>query len=463
MFESEPTRQVSLALQHVAAASEQLAAMDPVALSGEELLEALDALEADARRRVGVACALIAELEARGTAGELGCPSAAVLLSERLRIGQREAAARVRLAADLASRRTLSGEQLPPRYPVVAAALADGSLSARHAAIICATVDRLPDRVVADQPELVAQVEPTLLELARALDPEQLAVVARRVTACLDPDGVLASDHDQARRREATLVTLPDGSGRLTATLTGEAAAVWTTVLDTLSRPIPTEGAEPDRRTPGQRRHDALLDAGRRLLRSGALPDAGGTPATVLLTLTLDQLETRLGLATTAHGGTLTIPAALQLAANAQIVPAVLDTRGAVLHLGRTRRTASPAQRLALAARDRGCSFPACDRPPDWCETHHVNPWADGGRTDIENLTLACGFHHREHAKRGWTVHMAHGFPEWIPPRCIDPAQTGRRNHTHHPPLHFPPTVAPQHCAWTDEPTSDPAPLAYAS
>ena len=117
MFESDPARQVSLALQHVAAASEQLAAMDPVALSGEELLEALDALEADARRRVGVACALIAELEARGTAGELGYPSAAVLLSERLRIGRREAAARVRLAADLASRRTLSGEQLPAAPP----------------------------------------------------------------------------------------------------------------------------------------------------------------------------------------------------------------------------------------------------------------------------------------------------------------------------------------------------------
>ena len=212
--------------------------------------------------------------------------------------------------------------------------------------------------MVADQPELVAQVEPTLLVHARTLDPERLAVVARRVVACLDPDGVLATDRDQARRRDATLVTLPDGSGRLTATLTSEAVAVWTTVLDTLSRPVPAEGAEPDRRTPGQRRHDALVDAGRRLLRSGDLPDAGGTPATVLLTLTLDQLETRLGLATTAHGGTLTIPAELQLAADAQIVPAVLETRGAVLHLGRTRRTASPAQRLALAARDQRMLLP---------------------------------------------------------------------------------------------------------
>src|SRR4029079_6115969 len=46
---------------------------------------------------------------------------------------------------------------------------------------------------------------------------------------------------------------------------------------------------------PGQRRHDALTDAGWRLLRSGDLPDAGGTPATVLIHLTLDQLEPASG------------------------------------------------------------------------------------------------------------------------------------------------------------------------
>jgi hypothetical protein len=461
MFESRPARPVDVAHQRVVAASQELTGIDPAALSGDELLDLLDRLEADARRRTAVAGRLIAELHARGIAGELGYSSTAVLLSERLRIGRREAAGRVRLSADLAPRRAVSGEQLEPRFPLVARALADGKISARHAAIICASVGRLPDRVVVDQPELVAQVEPTLLEHAQTLDPEQLAVLARRVTACLDPDGVLATDRDQARHRDATLVTLPDGSGRLTATLTSQAAAVWTTVLDTLSRPVPTE-TEPDRRTPGQRRHDALTDAGRRLLRSGDLPDAGGTPATVLITLTLDQLETRLGLVTTAHGGTLTIPAALQLAADAQIVPVVLDARGAVLHLGRTRRLASPAQRLALAARDRGCSFPACDRPPDWCETHHVKPWAEGGTTDLDNTTLLCGFHHREHAKRGWTVRLVHGMPEWIPPRWIDPQHVPRRNNTHHVPVRFPPptpTTAPQ----LGPSTSDSSPLAHAS
>ena len=440
MFERETVR------AQLTAAGSGLQAVDPSVLSRDQLLELLDALETDTRRRAAIGYALVAELEARGVAAELGSPSTAVLLSERLRIGRREAAGRVRLAGAVGPRPALSGERLPARFPLVAAAMADGTISVRHAAVITATVDRLPERVVADQPELVAQVEPILLEHARMLDPDRLAVVAHAVTACLDPDGTLASERDHERRREATLVRLPDGSGRLTATLTGEATGVWTTVLDTLSRPVPAEDAEPDRRTSGQRRHDALLDAGRRLLRSGILPDAGGTPATVLLTMTLDQLETRSGVVTTAHGGRISVRQALRIAAEANLVPVVLDGRGAVLHLGRTRRTASPAQRLALAARDGGCSFPGCDRPPDWCETHHAIPWADGGTTDLENLTLACGFHHREHTKRGWSVRMTKGIPEWIPPRWLDPQQSRRRNTTHHVPLRFGPpgtTAAP--------------------
>ena len=429
---------VADALEHLAAAQHELVGLDPTVLSRDELLDLMEVLEINARRHTAVGCQLIAELDGRGVAGELGCASTGVLLAERLRIGRREAAGRVRLASDLGLRRAVTGETLEPRFPHVAAALAEGTISARHATVITATVDRLPDRVLTEQPELVAQVEPTLLEQARALDPERLAVLARTVATCLDPDGQLATEQDQQRRRDATLTMLSDGSGRLTATLTGEATAVWQTVLNTLSRPAPAH-AEPDSRTPRQRRHDALLDAGRRLLRSGTLPDAGGTPATVLVTMTIEQLETRAGVATTSNGGTFSIASALRLAAGANLLPVVLDSRGAVLHLGRGRRTASPAQRFALAARDGGCSFPSCDRPLDWCETHHIIPWADGGTTDLDNTTLLCGFHHREHGKRGWTVRLVDGIPEWTPPRWIDPQLIPRRNH--HPPLHFPPPV----------------------
>ena len=432
MFDNDS--RVGAALAQLAAARQALYAVDPATLGRDELLDLMTVLETDTRQRASVGYAVVAELEARGVAAEVGCSSTAVLLSERLRIGRREAAGRVRLAAELGPRRALSGKSLPARFPQVAAAVAQGAISDRHAALICRTVNGLPESAL----EQAEAVEATLVEHARTLNPDQLAVLTRTVRACLDPDGVLASERDHDRRRHATLTTLPDGSGRLQACLTGVATAVWQTVLSTLARPVPdAEGGEPDRRSIGQRRHDALLDAGQRLLRAGTLPAAGGAPATVLVTMTLQQVEARTGVVSTAHGGRISVPQALQIATEADIMPVVLSDTGGILGYGLTRRTASPGQRRALAARDRGCSFPGCDRPPDWCETHHVIPWVAGGRTDLENLTLACGFHHREHRKRGWSCHMTNGVPHWQPPRWLDPTQTPRRNTTHHTPIQF--------------------------
>jgi hypothetical protein len=82
MFESgRADSRVDSAVRQLAAGWDELAAIDPAALSGEELLDLLDLLETDARRRTAVACGMIAELDARAAAGELGYPSAAVLLS----------------------------------------------------------------------------------------------------------------------------------------------------------------------------------------------------------------------------------------------------------------------------------------------------------------------------------------------------------------------------------------------
>ncbi len=168
------------------------------------------------------------------------------------------------------------------------------------------------------------------------------------------------------------------------------------------------------------------------LLRSGQLPAAGGVPTTVVLTVTVDQLEHRTGLVTTGHGGTLPVDTALRLAADAQVLPAVLGDAGQLLAHGRARRLASPTQRLALAARDGGCSFPGCTTPAAWCETHHVMSWADGGGTDLDNLTLLCGHHHRHHERRGWRCVMTDGVASWIPPAWVDRERRPRRNCAHH-------------------------------
>jgi len=66
--------------------------------------------------------------------------------------------------------------------------------------------------------------------------------------------------------------------------------------------------------------------------------------------MSLDQLETRTGLVTTAHGGTVSVPEALRLAGEANVIPVVLDSTG-ILAYGQARRTATVGQRLARGAR----------------------------------------------------------------------------------------------------------------
>ena len=77
------------------------------------------------------------------------------------------------------------------------------------------------------------------------------------------------------------------------------------------------------------------------------------------------------------------------------------------LAVGRTSRTATPAQRRALAARDGGCIIPGCQIPAENCQSHHVQDWAAGGRSDIDNLALLCWTHHRQVDLTMWTIDPA--------------------------------------------------------
>jgi hypothetical protein len=85
---------------------------------------------------------------------------------------------------------------------------------------------------------------------------------------------------------------------------------------------------------------------------------------------------------------------------------ASLNTDGpsAVLDAGRTVRTVTPAQRRALAVRDKGCVFPGCGAPPDQCEAHHLIHWVRGGSTNLDTMGLACLFHHWLVHEGGWTL-----------------------------------------------------------
>ena len=419
------------AIQSLEAVMDQLVDADASAVAGVELSGLVARFERQRRRMESVEHTMVARLQDAQVAGEFGRTSAADLLVELIRIAPAEAGARVRAARDLGPRREPCGLSLPPIFTRVAEAQRDGSISAAHAKVITATVAAIPAH---RSFELAEPVEQFLVEQAEHLDPKRLAAAARRLLATVDPDGAAPSEAEQQRRRDYTIAQNRAGYWKVGDCVTDEYAAIWSPMTDTLSAPQPSVDGLPDDRTPGQRRHDAMRELGRRLLRSGTLPDCGGTPVTLALTVRAEDLDSGSGVAETETGTTIGVSAAMRLADECELFTTVLDRNGAVLCAGRTRRLANRAQRRALAARDGGCCFPGCTRPASWCEAHHVLAWINGGPTDLDNLVLLCGWHHREFERRGWTVHLRDGVPEWIPPPWLDPAQQPRRNTAHHLP-----------------------------
>ncbi len=94
---------------------------------------------------------------------------------------------------------------------------------------------------------------------------------------------------------------------------------------------------------------------------------------------------------------------ALRVAAT-RLPPALGGAPTQPLEVGRTSRVVTAAQRAALVVRDGGCAFPGCDRPPAWCEAHHLRHWLHGGPTDLANLALVCRAHHRAVHEGGWRL-----------------------------------------------------------
>jgi hypothetical protein len=128
-------------------------------------------------------------------------------------------------------------------------------------------------------------------------------------------------------------------------------------------------------------------------------------------------------------GGPISAEAVRRVGCDAGVTRVITDAASVPLDVGRESRTVTAGQWAALVARDRGCAFPGCTRPAEWCIAHHITHWADGGRTDLDNLALLCGYHHRVVHHGGWQVIMAADrHPEFIAPPWIDPDQTPRRN-----------------------------------
>ncbi|MDV6264786.1 HNH endonuclease signature motif containing protein [Rhodococcoides yunnanense] len=119
-----------------------------------------------------------------------------------------------------------------------------------------------------------------------------------------------------------------------------------------------------------------------------------------------------------------------QLACDCVLTAIVMDEHGNPLNLARTARTVTAKQRKALTARDHGCAFPGCGKPAAWTEGHHIWHWGDGGPTDMNNLVLLCGFHHKLIHHSDWEVFIGtDNHPWFIPPATVDPYREPRQSH----------------------------------
>jgi hypothetical protein len=137
-------------------------------------------------------------------------------------------------------------------------------------------------------------------------------------------------------------------------------------------------------------------------------------PATIVATTTVKDLESRAGYADTASGRKLPIRDLIHLAGQSQHYLAVFDDHTEeVLYFGRARRCASTAQRLALFARDKGCTRPGCTRPALDCQAHHAQQdWRDGGLTDTTDMALACQPDNHLIENTDWTTRRRNGRTE---------------------------------------------------
>jgi len=408
------------ALEELGAGAAKCAREPAWALPDAELAACLDAAHRLEQSAAAAKAHLVRQIDARGLAKTQDRRGIVSWLRARLKIDPQ------------AARDLLEAANALDRYEHLDQAFSAGEIHTRQVLAVAEALDDLPADVGAD---IAERAQTTLVSWASELEPAKLRRIGTRILEHVAPERAdqqdeeaLRREEERARRRRAFTLSTPfEGSVRVSGYLPVEDAAIVRAALDPLCTPRPG-----DPRTPAQQRADALVDVCRLALNCGDLPDNGGERPQLAITVSYDAVSRELRRARLDSGESLSAAAARRVACDAQVLPIVLDGPGQVLDVGRSRRLATGALRRALIARDQGCAFPGCDRPPRWCAAHHIRHWVDGGATDQNNLVLTCGEHHRLIHEGDWQVRLDRdGQPEFIPPAYVDATRRPRRNIFH--------------------------------
>ena len=246
---------------------------------------------------------------------------------------------------------------------------------------------------VAEHDDTLVACEPELLALARRGD---LRVATARGGAFPEP---------RARRRERTrdrdglhISQLYDGRTVISGELSNLGAETVVTALHAYVDPP----IDDDTRTTSQRYAAALVRMAEVAITH--LADDHRTPTQVSIVVDWATLtEGKLGRLDGEFTGPIHPQDIQRALCDSSISRVVTGPDSMPLDVGRTLRVPPAPMRRAVVARDQGCRFAGCNRPPGWCQAHHTTYWTNGGETKVSALILFCDHHH----------HVVHQ-PDWI-------------------------------------------------
>ncbi|AJW41406.1 HNH endonuclease domain protein [Rhodococcus sp. B7740] len=401
--------------------------------------------------------ALVAEIDTRVSREKLGFPGPAGWLTSTTLLSPTKANKIVALARGLKN------------FPDIADAVNAGVMTIDHAALILTFAETPPKNLPQEGQDIARKAMITAATGTGA----RTGRIREAITKLHDTYGGKTPPADDTDRNE--LFASRTLNGRLSLkgdfdAITGEKLL---TALSPLTEPRPDPNGTQDDRSPARRRADAFGHILDRYLASSDRPIEGGERPHLNLHITLRDLtdlrdnadsadvddiaddETTRAAAesdtdpvTADRGayrdlfgdgttvgwlpwmGPLSRNTSRQLACDCLLTAIVMDEHGSPINLARTARTVTAKQRKALIARDHTCAFPGCGKPAAWTEAHHIRHWADGGPTDMNNLVLLCGFHHRLLHHSDWEVFIGtDNHPWFIPPATVDPYRQPRPSH----------------------------------
>ncbi len=400
-------------------------ACESAELSGTDLLRLMPELKRldSARRGLAVLDARVAETVVDEQLSRiLGTTRPDDYLVDELRLTRREAANRIRAT-------TFLGDH-PELKRSAHAALRAGNLTLDGIADMAKELAELHERADRTASEVAAEV----IERSPAHGPHGAGTLCRKLVKT--ENRRFPRDPNAAHKERRLSVGKQDGDGG--AKVNGYLDAATLALLEAwlLAHGL-KKGSHDDGRTPAQRNADAL-DLALRTAHE-AHPRVKGKPmCTVIASLRMDDLAAATGVEprrtegghpthptrTTVRAGSgvqLGLIDLLRLGLSDDMYAAIIDPGApmidAKLNLGRTKRSASLDQRIALQLLDGTCRHPGCSRPPDACDVHHLVAWLLDGATDLENLTLLCRRHHSDNDDTRADPRRGHMTPRSEDPR----------------------------------------------